>query len=30
MIVLLDKGGMVTDTVPEKIDEYAIKKLLAD
>jgi phosphonate transport system ATP-binding protein len=29
-IVLLDKGGMVTDTVPEKIDEYAIKKLLAD
>ena len=29
-IVLLDKGVMVTDTVPEKINEYAIKKLLAD
>jgi phosphonate transport system ATP-binding protein len=29
-IILLNKGDMVTDTVPEKINEYAIKKLLAD
>lgn len=29
-IVLLDKGGMVIDTVPEKVNEYAIKKLFAD
>lgn len=29
-IVLLDKGVVVTDAVPEKVNEHAIKKLLAD